>query len=201
MSQSARKIAWDWYPGSIPDNAIIGNDTYIETSFSFQLYRSELAIGLTLGCGSAIYQDTMLDVGFRGRVDIGDYVLLNGVRIICNAQIEIGSYTLLSWGIVLMDSYRVPSDPVERRQILRQLPQTKCRQLDADVKAQPICIQDNVWIGFDTCVLPGVTIGEGSIIGARSVVTEDVPPYTIVAENPARIIRPLEIGENYRSSS
>jgi acetyltransferase-like isoleucine patch superfamily enzyme len=61
--------------------------------------------------------------------------------------------------------------------------------------ARPIVLRDNVWIGFDAIILPGVTIGEGSIVGARSVVTEDVPPYTIAAGNPARIIRAISPDE------
>ncbi|HAJ60189.1 MAG TPA: hypothetical protein DCP31_13785, partial [Cyanobacteria bacterium UBA8543] len=59
--------------------------------------------------------------------------------------------------------------------------------------ARPIRIERNVWIGFDACVLPGVTIGEGAIVGARSVVTQDVPPYSVVAGNPARLIKKLDI--------
>ncbi len=56
--------------------------------------------------------------------------------------------------------------------------------------ARPVRIGNNVWIGFDSVVLPGVTIGDGSIVGCRSVVADDVPPYTLVAGNPARVIRP-----------
>jgi len=60
------------------------------------------------------------------------------------------------------------------------------------VKSRPIIIEDNVWIGFDCVVLSGVTIGEGAIISARSVVREDVEPWTIVAGNPAVKIKKLE---------
>jgi len=60
------------------------------------------------------------------------------------------------------------------------------------VPGRPVRIERNVWIGFDSCVLPGVTIGQGSVVGARSVVAEDVPPYAVVAGNPARVIRLLE---------
>jgi acetyltransferase-like isoleucine patch superfamily enzyme len=56
---------------------------------------------------------------------------------------------------------------------------------------QPVAIQDNVWIGGRAIVLPGVTIGEGSIVSAGAVVTSDVPPYTVVAGNPARRVGAL----------
>lgn len=58
---------------------------------------------------------------------------------------------------------------------------------------RPIVIEDKVWIGINSTILPGVRIGHGSIVGAQSVVTHDVPPMTIVAGNPARIIRKIEI--------
>ena len=54
-----------------------------------------------------------------------------------------------------------------------------------------IVIGNSVWLGYDSLILPGVTVGDGSVVGARSVVTKNVPPYTIVAGNPARIIKRL----------
>jgi len=55
--------------------------------------------------------------------------------------------------------------------------------------ADPICIEDNVWIGCNVIVLPGVHIGTGSVVGAGSVVTSDIPPYALAAGNPAKILR------------
>ena len=91
-----------------------------------------------------------------------------------------------------MDTYRVPRAAAARRRLLEQLAPKWPRHLDADVPARPVRIGANVWIGFDACVLPGVTVGAGSVIGARSVVAEDVPPFVVVAGNPARVIRTLE---------
>jgi acetyltransferase-like isoleucine patch superfamily enzyme len=91
-----------------------------------------------------------------------------------------------------MDSYRLPFDPLKRRLFLERIALSQSRQIEAKVPPKPIYIQNNVWIGFNTCVLPGVTIGEGSIIGARSVLAEDVEPYTVVGGNPARVIRKLK---------
>lgn len=58
-------------------------------------------------------------------------------------------------------------------------------------KAKPITIGDNVWLGGDVTILPGVTIGEGSIIGAKSLVNKDIPPNVIAAGNPCKVIRAI----------
>jgi acetyltransferase-like isoleucine patch superfamily enzyme len=134
----------------------------------------------------------MFDLGPRGTVQVGDYALVLGAWIICDQEVEIGDYALISWNVVLMDGYRLPFDSVHRRGELHQLAHRAVRRIDARVPARPIRIAANVWIGFDSCVLPGVTIGEGAVVGARSVVTEDVAPYTVVGGNPARLIRRLE---------
>jgi galactoside O-acetyltransferase len=59
------------------------------------------------------------------------------------------------------------------------------------VMQAPVNIQSKVWIGYRATILKGVTIGEGAVVGAASVVTRDVPPWTLVAGNPARVIREL----------
>lgn len=194
LKKPGRLIEGDWYEGSVPPNVQAQDSAFIETSFSFLLFRSEREIGATLGEGSSLYLGNMLDVGRDGRVDIGDYVLLNGGRIICDAHIEIGSYSLISWGVVLMDTYRVSSDIPERRRELESVAAATRgkRYLEGKHTIRPIRIGTNVWIGFDSCVLPGVTIGEGSVVGARSVVAQNVEPYTVVAGNPARVIRSLK---------
>lgn len=55
----------------------------------------------------------------------------------------------------------------------------------------PVRIEDHAWVGFNVIILKGVTIGEGAIVAAGSVVTKDVPAFTVVAGNPARVIREL----------
>ncbi len=58
-------------------------------------------------------------------------------------------------------------------------------------QAKPIVIGDNVWIGADVTILPGVTIGDGAVIGAKSLVAKDVPAGVLALGNPCRVIRPL----------
>ncbi|HYT60379.1 MAG TPA: acyltransferase [Haliangiales bacterium] len=190
-----RTLPWDWYPGRIPENVFVADTAYVETTFSFLFFRSQLSRGMEIGHGASTYLGTMFDVGPRGCVKLGDYALVHGARIICDSEIIIGDYALLSWNVVLMDTYRLPLNILARRQELERIPTREPRVAAADVPARPIHLQRNVWIGFDVCVLPGVTIGEGSVVGARSVVTENVPPHSVVAGNPARVIRRLGAAE------
>jgi acetyltransferase-like isoleucine patch superfamily enzyme len=190
-----RTLPWDWYDGTIPQNVSVDDSAYLETSYSFLLYRSELPEGVRIGRGSTTYLGTMFDVGPRGHVTIGDFSLIHGAWFICDSQIEVGDYALISWNVVFMDSYGVSFDPAQRRKQLATLPFDGHRRMPRGAPAKPIQIGQNVWVGFDCVVLPGVTIGQGSIVGARSVVTENVPPYTVVAGNPARVIRTIENDE------
>lgn len=64
--------------------------------------------------------------------------------------------------------------------------------------SKPITIKENVWLGIRAVILPGVTIGEGAVIGACSVVTKDVPPLAIVGGNPAKVIRYRDEEQYYR---
>lgn len=57
--------------------------------------------------------------------------------------------------------------------------------------ALPITLEDNVWLGGNVCIVPGVTIGTGSVIGANSLVSKDIPANVVAAGNPCRVIRPI----------
>lgn len=186
-----RKLEWDWYPGTVPESVRMDDTAYCETTFSFYFYRSQLSGGVEYGRGASTFLGTMFDVGPLGRVKLGECALVHGARIICDSEISIGDYALISWNVVLMDNYRVPLQACERRAELERVSTREPRMACAEVPARPIQIERNVWIGFDACVLPGVTIGEGSVVGAKSVVTDNVPPFTVVAGNPARVIRRL----------
>jgi acetyltransferase-like isoleucine patch superfamily enzyme len=191
-----RTFAWDWYSGTVPENAVIDETAYVETTFSFFLCRSEMPAGVRIGRGASVYLGTMFDAGPRGRISLGDFALVHGARIICDEEVVIGDHALISWNVVLMDTYRVPLDPAARRRELARVPGRRPRHLDAGAPARPVRLGRNVWIGFEACVLPGVTVGEGAVVGARSVVAEDVPPYTVVAGNPARVVRRLKEGSS-----
>jgi acetyltransferase-like isoleucine patch superfamily enzyme len=196
-----RTLSWDWYPGRVPDNVRLDPEAYLETTYSFHLCRSRQEEAVRIERGASVYLGTMFDLGPRARVGIGAFSLVNGARIICDEAIQIGSHCLISWNTVFMDTYRLPRDWPARREALERISRREPRGAGLETAilpgtktgdgARPIQIGRKVWIGFDVCVLPGVTIGDGSIVGARSVVDRDVPPYTVAAGNPVRFTRQL----------
>lgn len=190
-----RMLEWDWFRGTIPENVQLAPSAYVHTTFSFTCFRSKVDCALDVGEGASIYNGVMFDLGPNAHVTIGRYALLNAARIICDRRVEIGDYALISWNVLIMDSYRFSTDPATRRHELHAVAVSAARLPDFACPTRPVRLESNVWIGFDTCIMPGVTVGEGSIVGARSVVTTDVPPYTVVAGNPAKVINRLAHGE------
>jgi acetyltransferase-like isoleucine patch superfamily enzyme len=112
-----------------------------------------------------------------GTLEIGDRVLVNfGCSIVATEHVRIGNGCQIGSHTMILDNDYHRVEP-ERR--LERPP------------SRPVVIEDNVWIGARVIVLPGVTIGAGSCIGAGSVVTADVAPRTLAAGVPARPIREL----------
>jgi acetyltransferase-like isoleucine patch superfamily enzyme len=194
-----RTLPWDWHPGRVPDNVILHSEAYLETSYSFERFRSRRSEAIRIGRGASIYLGVMFDLGPSASVSIGEFSLLNGSRIICDASITIGAYCLVSWNTVLMDSRRVPHNARARRALLEAVGRSSERELGESELGTPIVLGNGVWLGFESCVLPGVEIGDGAIVGARSVVVESVPAYSIVAGNPARIVRQLDPRESQQA--
>ncbi len=130
-----------------------------------------------------------------GKVIIGDWVYIgvnSSVWSSSSVGVKIGDRVLISSNVHIHDTDGHPFDPAVRfLQTKAILTQGHPRQISG-IEAKEIIIHDDVWIGLNSVILKGVTIGEGAVVGAGSVVTKDVPPYTVVAGNPARIIRELE---------
>jgi acetyltransferase-like isoleucine patch superfamily enzyme len=127
----------------------------------------------------------------RGRIRIGDWSTIRGnsvVEAVC--RVEIGRYAVISSDVVISDNNSHPTDPLERIRMVRSGFYGDAWAWDKSDSA-PVEIAENVWIGRRAMVLKGVTIGEGSIVASMAVVTRDVPPFTIVAGNPARVVKVL----------
>jgi acetyltransferase-like isoleucine patch superfamily enzyme len=193
VSGDRRYLDYDWYPGGIPGNVALGEDVYLDSTYGFAPFHSTQEPGLVLGDACGAYDRATFVVGPRGRVTVGAYTVLNGLYLICNDRIAIGAHCLFAWGAVLTDSWLAPQTTLEqRRSALCNSIADPLRPLPQPEEPRPITVEENVWVGFDSVVLPGVTLGRGCIVGSKTVVSKSVPPYTIVVGNPAREVRILE---------
>ncbi len=193
MSGERSYVEYDWYPGGIPGNVVLGEDVYLDSAYGFAPFHSREEPGLVLGDACGAYDRATFMVGPRGRVTVGPYTVLNGVYLICNDRITIGAHCLLAWGAVLTDSWLDSHTTLEsRRAALRAAAADPRRPLPQPEEPRPVTVEENVWVGFDSVVLPGVTLGQGCIVGSKTVVAADVPPYAIVVGDPARVVRILD---------
>lgn len=174
----------DWFSEPLPDNGFIGERSWLYSTFAFRHYRSRRPVGLRVGHDTGLYNGTFFDLGPAGEVRIGDFCTLVGAIICSNERVVIGDYTFIAHEVVLADSHaaapfvtRTENSPIVR---------------ESEEPALGIEIGQNVWIGARAIILRGARIGDGAIVGAASVVDFSVPPFSVVAGNPARIVRTLK---------
>lgn len=162
-----------------------------------KLYEGAKAERSNIGGGTVIGQDT-----FVRDSNIGENVQFNRRNIIENSVIgrytytgantiiksaDVGSFCSMSWNISMTgnqhDYTRLTGHPfsclVSFGFVEKNIPLDKRR----------ICVGNDVWIGANACILPGIQIGDGAVIGGGCVVTKDIPPYAIAVGNPAKIIK------------
>jgi acetyltransferase-like isoleucine patch superfamily enzyme len=125
-------------------------------------------------------------------VVIGDLVYVgDGAVMDAVTRIEIGSHTLIAHGVQILDNDNHPTGAAERAAHFEAILGIT-RRKDFDIGTAPVSIGRRCWLGFNTAVMKGVTMGEDSIAAAGSMVLKDVPPLTVVGGNPAKVIKSLE---------
>lgn len=129
----------------------------------------------SIGDGSQVLPPFRCDYGTHIHIGSGTFINFN-VSMVDVGEIKIGSNVLIGPGCGIFTAIH-PIDPEIRATGVE--------------KSKPIIIEDKVWIGGNATILPGVTIGYGSIIGAGSVVTRDIPEMSIAVGNPAKVVRKI----------
>lgn len=140
---------------------------------------------ITIGTNSLIGQGSELlvyekhfDRLLASRLMIGDHVRITArCRITCAGMITIGDDTLFAPDVFITD-HNHGMDP-----------EAPCGYSPQDITVKDVTVGKGVWLGQRVCILPGVTVGDHSIVGANSVVTHNIPPYTIAVGVPARVIK------------
>ncbi len=139
--------------------------------------RGRLRIGNRVRFSSTV-ATLEIGIGPQGLLEIGDQVLINyGCSLGVTEHVRIGNRVNIGTHVMLIDNAFHHLDPARR---------------DEAPPSQPILLEDNVWLAARVIVLPGVTIGENSVVGAGSVVTHDVPPNVLAAGVPAKVIRAID---------
>lgn len=131
---------------------------------------------ITIGRQCRIGRECEFTTEAQGEIILGGHVRINrGTTLASYVQVRIGTFSMVGE----FSSIRDANHGTELGSPMRLQPHT----------AAPVTIGSDVWIGRGCCILPGVTIGDGAIIGANSVVTRDIPSHTLAVGAPARILR------------
>jgi len=168
-------IFWGWRFYSLGSRSVLGRSLQVNNPRA-------VAIGSRVTITSQfILADLCPSVNEVPKIIIGDGCIIL-YRFQCNAaqSVRIGKNVLIASNVLITDSDHV----IEPGGV----PVTKNRKF----VTQPVRVEDNCWLGQNAVILKGVTIGHDSIVGANSVVTHDVPPCSVVAGNPARVIKRLK---------
>jgi acetyltransferase-like isoleucine patch superfamily enzyme len=141
-------------------------------------------IGMRIGAGSSIAGNIEFVGGLPGfyqKIRIGSGAnIANRVTISLDAEVRMGNNVSLGPYVRIYTGTHAIGPGSNRR--------------GPEVLAKPVVIEDGSWIGLGAIILPGVTIGHGSIVAAGAVVDEDVPPDSYVAGNPAKVVQQLPWG-------
>ena len=131
---------------------------------------------ITIGSRCRIGSNTELQANDEGSIVLGTDIRINrGCTIVSYANVSIGDFAIIGEYVTIRDA----NHGMKTHEPMRYQPHT----------AEPIAIGGDVWIGRGVCILPGVKIGSGAVIGANSVVTHDIPEFAIAAGMPAIVIR------------
>lgn len=179
-------------------NIDIGNNTIFLPSASINIFMKKEYSFLDIGDNSVIGSNFTFETS-EGYIKVGSRTYIGGgTNLISRDKIVIGDDVIIAWGCYIYDHNSHSVYWNERELDIRRYSEAylakQSTYANKDwkvVKKAPIIIKDKVWIGFESVILKGVVIGEGAVIAARSVVTKDVEPWTVVAGNPAKVVKRL----------
>jgi len=168
---------------------LLGSVPEIADGTTFSLKRGSTKSDIIVGNDVGFFSNCTVVSTNHGKIIIGDHVRFQrNIRILCVERIVIGDYTAVSSNVCITDNNNHPINP-EYRKYMRTTPHGSDTRSWIHADHKPIVIGKNCWIGENSRIQKGVTIGDNSIIAACSVVTKDVPANCIAAGNPARIVK------------
>lgn len=154
----------------------------------FQLLSTKRGV-LTIGQQCSLAAKLSFDQP-NASICIGNRSYIGKSHLVAASSICLGDDVIISWGVTIVDHNSHALDWQHRADDVKNW--LNGNKDWTHVNIQPVVLGNRVWVGFNASILKGVSIGEGAVIGANSVVTKDIPPYCVAAGNPARVIRMIE---------
>ena len=162
----------------------VGKGVYFESTFPLIMGYGNIYLGDRLGISGHVTFIASYKANPNPTIEIGEDVYLGyGSFFSCADRITIGNRVLIAQGVSIFDNNNHPIDAVARAK----------NQTIGKVDFSPVVIEDDAWIGAKAVILKGVTVGRGAVVATESVVTHDVPPMTVVAGNPAEVVKKIPI--------
>jgi len=180
------RIPRDWYDGSVPENITVGEHTVADSSFTFKHYASRRQPGLKLGRRVTLWRAS-LATEEEGFIEIADDAYVANASLVCGEHISLGARVLVCGGACIVDCHFHPISMGGRVIDTMALAPGGDRRRRTPLETRPVVVEDDVWIGWNAIILPGVRVGAGAVVAPGAVVTRDVPAGAEVAGNPAAV--------------
>ena len=174
---NGQRLAHDWFSAALPAGVLIGEGSWVYSSWAFRHCHSARPHCVRIGRRSGVYDGTCFHLGPDGEVRIGDYCAIVGAIVCSNQRVEVHDYAFVAHEVVLADHpFATPHGAAS--------PAAGTAPTGRD-----IVLGENCWIGTRAVLLAGARIGRDAIVGAGAVVDFAVPDGATVAGNPATIRR------------
>lgn len=178
----------DW---ACKSEVVFGEKTFFKSTASIDNIskkRDNIIIG-----ENTIIRGKLLVTNYGGKIEIGNNVYIGiGSNVWSGESIKIGNDVLISHNVNIIDTNSHEINYKERSINYKKMLLVGHPSTQGAIETDKIIIESHSWISFGVSILKGVTIGKGAIVASDSVVTKDVPPFTLVAGNPAKVVKELD---------
>ena len=180
------RLEGDWFNGAVPENIIAGQNTRIDSAASFKHYRARGPVGLRTGMNATLWR-TSLAPEQDAIIEIGDETWIANASLACSIAIRIGKRVFIAGGVTITDSIFIARAASRQLDTVAISPAGDYSRRPP-ISAQPVEIEDDVWIAYNATILKGIRIQASAVVAPGAVVTSNVGRGCTVSGNPAPVV-------------